>query len=161
MEVKDKIEKIMEKEQMNSLQFASEIGIQGSTLSHILNERNKPSLDVLKKILNRFRTISSDWLILDVGSMYRQEKQSQAPTLFDSIDENSSMSSSLEFKTPQIKPTQAANIQPKESFLFESPKQIEMENSPEVKISSNSTNKSVAKIIVYYNDNTFQEFESK
>ena len=161
MEVKDKIEKIMEKEQMNSLQFASEIGIQGSTLSHILNERNKPSLDVLKKILNRFRTISSDWLILDVGSMYRQEKQSQAPTLFDSIDENSSMSSSLEFKTPQIKPTQTANIQPKESFLSESPKQIEMENSPEVKISSNSTNKSVAKIIVYYNDNTFQEFESK
>ncbi|MFA6582587.1 MAG: helix-turn-helix transcriptional regulator, partial [Paludibacter sp.] len=81
MEVKEKIEKIMEKEQMNSLQFASEIGIQGSTLSHILNDRNKPSLDVLKKILNRFRTISSDWLILDVGSMYRQEKQSQAPTL--------------------------------------------------------------------------------
>jgi len=98
MEVKEKIEKIMEREQMNSLQFAAEIGIQGSTLSHILNERNKPSLDVLKKILNRFRTISSDWLILDVGSMYRTEKQSQAPTLFDSIDENISKSSTLEQK---------------------------------------------------------------
>jgi len=49
MEEKDKIEKIMQAENLNSAQFATEIGIQGSTLSHILNGRNKPSLDVLKK----------------------------------------------------------------------------------------------------------------
>ena len=96
MDEKDRIEKIMLKEEMNSAVFATEIGIQGSTLSHILNGRNNPSLDVLKKILNRFRTVSSDWLILGVGSMYRVEKQSQTPTLFDSLDENITKSSSLE-----------------------------------------------------------------
>ena len=51
MDEKERIEKIMLKEEMNSAIFAAEIGIQGSTLSHILNGRNNPSLDVLKKIL--------------------------------------------------------------------------------------------------------------
>ena len=60
MDEKDRIEKVMLTEGMNSAQFAAEIGIQGSTLSHILNGRNNPSLDVLKKVLNRFRTVSSD-----------------------------------------------------------------------------------------------------
>ncbi len=161
MEVKEKIEKIMEKEQMNSLQFASEIGIQGSTLSHILNDRNKPSLDVLKKILNRFRTISSDWLILDVGSMYRQEKQSQALTLFDTLDENVSKSSSFESKT--IEKTQSpVNInQQKQAIIPDLPNQSAEIIHQDFKMSTTSSDKSVRKIIVYYNDNTFQEFETK
>lgn len=161
MEVKEKIEKIMEKEQMNSLQFASEIGIQGSTLSHILNDRNKPSLDVLKKILNRFRTISSDWLILDVGSMYRQEKQSQAPTLFDSIDENDSKSSSFESKTIEKIHIPLNINQQKPAFIPEIPNQNNEISRQDFKMPSNSSDKSVRKIIVYYNDNTFQEFETK
>lgn len=160
MEVKEKIEKIMEKEQMNSLQFASEIGIQGSTLSHILNERNKPSLDVLRKILNRFRTISSDWLILDVGSMYRQEKQSQAPTLFDSIDENVYKSSSLEPKIIEKIQTPLNINQQKPAYIPELPNQTTETSQQDFKMPS-SSEKSVRKIIVYYNDNTFQEFDTK
>ena len=80
---KERIEHIMAKENMNATQFAAEIGIQTSTLSHILNGRNNPSLDVLKRILNRFRTINPDWLILGTGQMYRQISQSQQPVLFD------------------------------------------------------------------------------
>jgi len=161
MEVKEKIEKIMEREQMNSLQFAAEIGIQGSTLSHILNERNKPSLDVLKKILNRFRTISSDWLILDVGSMYRTEKQSQAPTLFDSIDENISKSSTLETKTVEKIDIPFSTIQQKTVQTPEVAAQPLSENQQNYMPIIESPSKSVHKIIVYYTDNTFQEFESK
>lgn len=89
MDEKERIEEIMRKEEMSAAVFANEIGIQGSTLSHILNGRNNPSLDVLKKILNRFRIVSSDWLILGIGSMYRSEKKSQVPTLFDNIEETS------------------------------------------------------------------------
>jgi len=164
MEVKEKIEKIMEREQMNSLQFAGEIGIQGSTLSHILNERNKPSLDVLKKILNRFRTISSDWLILDVGSMYRTEKQSQAPTLFDSIDENNLKSSTLDSKSVEKTDTPFAAFQQKTAQTTEIA-DITVQPVPESRQNFmpiiESPSKSVRKIIVYYTDNTFQEFESK
>ena len=118
MDEKERIEKIMQLEEMNSAVFAAEIGIQGSTLSHILNGRNNPSLDVLKKILNRFRTVSSDWLILGVGSMYRSEKQSQTPTLFDLIDESASKSANSEPKIEEKNIPQSLFIQQKTSPIL-------------------------------------------
>ena len=95
MDEKIRIEKLMQHEGMTSGQFAQEIGIQNSTLSHILNNRNNPSLDVMKKILNRFPLINSDWLILGQGAMFRQESHSQMPTLFGFEDESSSLSDIL------------------------------------------------------------------
>jgi plasmid maintenance system antidote protein VapI len=44
--------------------FADEIGAQRSSISHILSGRNKPSLDIVVKILTRFPNVSSDWLLL-------------------------------------------------------------------------------------------------
>ena len=162
MDEKERIEKIMQQEEMNSAVFAAEIGIQGSTLSHILNGRNNPSLDVLKKILNRFRTLSSDWLILGVGSMYRSEKQSQTPTLFDSIDENIYKSGDSDSKTDEKKASQSLFNQQIKSFVAETVSGIPQEPTIPVNYPSvDSVSKSVKKIIVYYTDNTFQEFDSK
>jgi transcriptional regulator with XRE-family HTH domain len=162
MDEKERIEKIMLKEEMNSAVFAAEIGIQGSTLSHILNGRNNPSLDVLKKILNRFRTVSSDWLILGVGSMYRTEKQSQTPTLFDSIDESISKSITLGLNADEKNISPSAFIQQKAMSTSEITAQTPPEPAALAYIPQIDANsKSVRKIIVYYTDNTFQEFESK
>ena len=161
MDEKERIEKIMLKEEMNSAVFATEIGIQGSTLSHILNGRNNPSLDVLKKILNRFRTVSSDWLILGIGSMYRVEKQSQTPTLFDSLDENITKSGSSEPFIPEKTVPVSSVIQQKTMPVQEMPVHSQSETPiasfiPQMETSS----KSVRKVIIYYTDNTFQEFMS-
>jgi transcriptional regulator with XRE-family HTH domain len=161
MDEKDRIEKIMQVEKMSAAVFATEIGIQGSTLSHILNGRNNPSLEVLKKILNRFRTISSDWLILGVGPMYRTEKQSQALTLFDNIDENISKSNVYAENPPPNINQLNSNIQSKSV----NSKPVDQNLSAEgfkIPITQNiPASKSVKKIIVYYTDNTFQEFETK
>jgi len=161
MDEKDRIDKIMLNEKMNSAVFAQEIGIQGSTLSHILNGRNKPSLDVLKKILNRFRIINSDWLILGIGSMYRSEKQSQTPTLFDSIDENNSISANSYSKTVDKTDTISTYIQPKKISNPEIAAQTVDEPHTGFIPGIESASKSVRKIIVYYTDNTFQEFETR
>jgi len=160
MDEKERIEKIMLKEEMNSAIFAAEIGIQGSTLSHILNGRNNPSLDVLKKILNRFRTVSSDWLILGVGSMYRVEKQSQTPTLFDSLDENISKSDILESNSIEKKIPDTSTFQQKTMPVQEMPVQtpVETPHSAFIPLIEQSS-KAIRKIIVYYTDNTFQEFK--
>ncbi len=160
MEEKDKIEKIMQVENLNSAQFAAEIGIQGSTLSHILNGRNKPSLDVLKKIMNRFRTINPEWLILDIGTMYRQEKHSQTPTLFDSFDEN--ITKSEEYTPKSVLKTNLPNesIQKKNEISVERPAPNTMQSAVVEIQKIELPGKTVKKIIVYYTDNTFQEFQS-
>ena len=159
MEEKDKIEKIMQIEDLNSAQFAAEIGIQGSTLSHILNGRNNPSLDVLKKILNRFRTINPEWLILDAGTMYRQEKHSQARTLFDDTTETVSKSDDYMPKISAKNDSRTDTIQ-KKNEPIDSKLIISGQIDNLEAINPNSVSKRVNRIIVYYSDNTFEEFKS-
>jgi len=150
---KDRIEQLMQAENLNATQFAAEIGIKSPTLSHILSGRNNPSLDVLKKILDRYRTISSDWLILGVGQMYRNLKQSQTPSLFDNMDENANKSVSYIGKNAEKTNIVVDTVQKKnavESLSNQKMDPIQVDYS-----------KIVKKIIVYYNDNTFQEFDTK
>ena len=68
-EISDRIKSVMNKVGKNSITFSEEIGIQQSTLSHILNGRNRPSLDVVMKISQRYPEVSLDWLINGQGDM--------------------------------------------------------------------------------------------
>jgi len=159
MDDKSKIEKIMQVEKLNSAQFATEIGIQGSTLSHILNGRNKPSLEVLKKIMNRFRSINPEWLILDVGTMYRQEKHSQTPTLFDTIEENSIKSDDYTTNLVQQSDMISESIRKKSDLNTVSGTTVETAPFLTDFTSKDIQQKSVKKVIIYYSDNTFEEFQ--
>ena len=150
---KDRIEKVMNYEGLYATQFASEIGIKSPTLSHILNGRNNPSLDVLKRILERYRTISSDWLILGIGQMHRGIKQPQTLSLFDENEENTSKPTSYEGNNAQNSGSEKNTKEEK----------IEKISDEVIHSVTNSqiSSKLVQKIIVYYDDNTFQEFEGK
>lgn len=160
MAEKERIEKVMQLEGMNSAVFAAAINIQGSTLSHILNGRNNPSLSVLQSILNRFPNISPEWLIMGQGPIERSSKQSQAPTLFDSIDENINKSITFEPKTEPKNDLSFSVIQQKTNVAPEIPVQTTQEQSRPAFISQvEPSSKAVRKIIVYYTDNTFQEFQ--
>ncbi|MCK9162801.1 MAG: helix-turn-helix transcriptional regulator [Bacteroidales bacterium] len=84
---------------MNPTQFADEIGVQRSSISHILSGRNNPSLDIVTKILNRFPEIDSNWLVLGKGSLVEKSKEKlldignieiskSSENLFDDISDN-------------------------------------------------------------------------
>jgi len=107
--MENRIQKIIEKQGVSLNAFAQEIGVNRSTISHILTGRNKPSVEVLQKILKRFPELSSDWLLLGNGGMYAKKDSSETPS---------------------------------------SPKNI-----PKAEL------KSVEKVVVFYADNTFQEYK--
>mgnify|MGYP002386103329 CR=1 FL=1 len=195
MSEKVRIEKVIQMVGLTSGQFAQEIGIQTSTLSHILNERNKPSLDVMKKILNRYPNINAEWLILGQGSIQRKESHSQAPTLFGDEDISGSISDSKAIYEPEkndaeIFSFQHQTVKSEPVPVYTHPKtEIQQEKSHSFDKTDSTTQqpimnneidvaqklvdavenlkqnqiieKKVRKIILYYSDNTFQEFESK
>ncbi len=146
MDEKERIEKIMATEGLNATQFAVEIGIQSSTLSHILNGRNKPSLEVIKRILNRFRAINSDWLMLGIGSMYRSGKQAQQSLAFD-------IKPQLPSKNIEQKKTVPADEAQKPSLSTQEKPQTELQPPK----SAAPAAKSITRIIVFYSDNSFDE----
>ena len=59
-----RLEKIMLNNQLSAAAFAERIGVQRSSVSHILSRRNKPSLDFMLKIHEHFREVDLDWLLL-------------------------------------------------------------------------------------------------
>lgn len=57
--------------------FAEKIGVQRSSISHILSGRNKPSLDFVLKILSTYPEVELYWLLNGKGSFPKNESISQ------------------------------------------------------------------------------------
>lgn len=70
--MKDRIKKIQEYSGLSLGVFASRTGIKSASLSHILNGRNNPSLDVVMKIHETFPEISWEWMLYGTGSMFKE-----------------------------------------------------------------------------------------
>ena len=71
--MKDRLLKFLNREQISSARFAENIGVQPSSISHILSGRNKPGFDFILKILTNYPALSADWLITGKGTMLKQE----------------------------------------------------------------------------------------
>jgi transcriptional regulator with XRE-family HTH domain len=78
--MKNRILEFLKAENKSSAQFADEIGVQPSSISHIISGRNNPSLDFIMKMLTKYPALSTDWLLFGNGQMYREK---QINDLFD------------------------------------------------------------------------------
>ncbi len=71
----DRIQDIIVKKELTPSHFADEIGVQRSSISHILANRNKPSLEIIHKILRKYPDISFGWLMDGVDEEYEKDIQ--------------------------------------------------------------------------------------
>jgi transcriptional regulator with XRE-family HTH domain len=139
----DRIKKIIRHEGLNAGSFADEIGVQKSSMSHILNGRNNPSLDFVIKTLTRFPDINPQWLLLGKGEMY-SNNAAEAPTasrqasgqdLFSTFDMESD--NNEEVKETEIKPKEPENE----------------------KVALPKEEKYVSQILIFFSDSTYQVYK--
>lgn len=78
-ELIDRIREVMEQHELNASSFAETIGVQRSSISHILSGRNKPSLEFLAKIEAAFEEVSFEWLLK--GKPNKAAISNPSPTL--------------------------------------------------------------------------------
>jgi transcriptional regulator with XRE-family HTH domain len=64
MEIIDRLQYLMKLHNLSASAFADKINVQRSSISHILSGRNKPSLELMQKVLAAFPKVNADWLIL-------------------------------------------------------------------------------------------------
>lgn len=144
--MKERILKIMEKEGLTSSRFAESIGIQRSAMSHIIAERNNPSLDVVIKILERYPYINSDWLLSGKGEMCRSGQEA-SQTDASLLQENAIIfTDSLE------------KSEYRKEIGVEKPVYRNQQTENEKVISPERPVKKINKIMVFYSDNTFDTF---
>lgn len=62
--INTRIQELMKKKGVSASDFSKKINVQRSSISHIINGRNKPSLEIVTKICKVYPDVKLDWLIL-------------------------------------------------------------------------------------------------
>ncbi|MFV0418916.1 MAG: helix-turn-helix domain-containing protein [Dysgonomonas sp.] len=158
--MKDRIRLIMESERLTPSAFADKLQLGRAVISHILNGRNNPSLDVVTRILSKMNYINSDWLISGTGNMYKTESERKVST----TQQNNFRTSQNELDLfTQTVISSASNPQEneyrKEIIVEQSKKQDEMTENKQI-IYQKAPERKISKIIIYYSDNTFETFNA-
>ena len=68
-EIKDRFKMIMEREKLTAGAFAESIGAAQATISHILSGRNKPSIELVLRVHQRYGDVNLEWLLAGKGPM--------------------------------------------------------------------------------------------
>ncbi len=71
--MKERLKSILEQLDLTSAEFADRLGVQRSSVSHILSGRNYPGFEFIQKIIRYYPQISPDWLIMGEGIMWREK----------------------------------------------------------------------------------------
>jgi transcriptional regulator with XRE-family HTH domain len=141
--MKDRLLQFLKIENKSSAQFAEEIGVQPSSISHIISGRNNPSLDFVVKMLNKYPAISTDWLLFGKGSMY---KEAELNGLFDE-----QLSENDKYKT---RTTEHLN----ETFVSGNDKTEFSDLSILKELQEKSKIKRTKRIVCFFEDQTFKEY---
>lgn len=148
-----RLEYLLDYYSLSASSFADKIRVQRSSISHLLSGRNKPSLDFILKIIDVFPDVNLYWMLNGKGNFLKSDITESTPT------------------SPQIEiqPEVISTENDFQSSLFDS----EM-SAPEIEIQeskntsqpisenfSNSSNSDIYKIVIFYKDGTFRDFNSK
>lgn len=163
-------------ENITQSQFADTIGVARASVSHILSGRNKPSYEFITAMLRHYPQLNPEWLMLGSGRMYKDsgrqaqqavelpDEQLLFPTDFesperqpaeDNADSSAGRRISAETRTtPAHAPGAGAVSQRTDSEQAQAeipiPGKVTMPSSGEMQ-------RKVSKIIVFFDDGTFQE----
>lgn len=70
---KERLELILSHYELSAAAFADAIGVQRSSISHVLSGRNKPSLDFILKVVQSFPEVNLYWLLNGKGGFPEQK----------------------------------------------------------------------------------------
>lgn len=144
--MKERILTFLQNENKSYAQFAEEIGVQPSGISHILSGRNNPSLDFIVKMLLKYPSLSADWLLFGRGAMYKYVSQ---PTLFDTEPESETGKAVLPLEEVIVTPMSSNH--PEEVENASDAKERELHKVID-------GNKRLIRVMIFYSDKSFSEY---
>jgi transcriptional regulator with XRE-family HTH domain len=165
MNLSDKIELLIKKKQMSSSRFADVLGIPRSSISHILSGRNKPSLDIVQKILTAFPEVSAEDLLFEDRTL--SVSPTKLPTtpsaleilpltnLFDAP--NDTASESIKNNLPESTIVRSNLRRSTKEVNLGSSQTSNDSNSENAPTSTRSLQKKIERVIIFYTDGTFTE----
>lgn len=142
-----RLEKILEYYNLNASSFADKIGVQRSSLSHLLSGRNKPSLDFILKVLEQFPDIDLYWILNGKGQF---PNTNETP-----LPQSYSTETVLRTETSTTPKTENSS---ENDFLPKSNKNVIAEKSTNNVVERFSSE--IEQIVVFYKNGTFKIYTS-
>lgn len=145
-----RLEILLDYYSLNASSFADKIGVQRSSLSHLMSGRNKPSLDFILKILDVFPAVDLYWILKGEGIFPKSEKnqetnfiakvekQEPAPIITNEEVKATDLFSESQKRIP--------NFQPIAKVVDEQEKTLDQEAAE------------IDKIVIFYKNNTFSSY---
>jgi transcriptional regulator with XRE-family HTH domain len=148
--MRDRIIKFLELEHISAAKFADDIGVQRSSISHILSGRNNPSFDFIQKILSKYRKLNAEWLIMGTGNIYKTVVQGN---LFENLENK--VEPELKIDVPNQIIDQIINSDEDKST------EKDLESNNINTLLNTNKDKKIEKIILLYADKTFSTYSSE
>lgn len=149
--MKDRLLQLLDLEQITPSKFADIIGVQRSSVSHVISGRNKPSFDFLQKTLKAFPGLNAAWLMLGEGTMYEQMGRKVSGNLFDSPEP----------LPEEPVPAQIPEEEPDAQEILSSAEAEKVEHairSAELSSEKAGDRRKIVQVMVIYDDDTFRTF---
>ena len=148
-----RLQQFLSAENITQAQFADEIGVARASVSHILAGRNKPGFDFIANMSRHYPFVNLEWLINGKGKMYKDGRTEPEPAALSSEGQL--------FEAEPLKEAAPAP-EPKPETIPDSPVHaIEKEQSKpsQSKVIVQSNERKITRIVVFYDDNTYQELQ--
>lgn len=155
--IADRIEKLLEFKTLTIKVFSDELGVQRSSLSHILSGRNKPSLDFILKILATYPEVNEKWLLHGKGE-YLKSPESAIESTHRVIPESIKAIQNDTFVNEQ----EVTNVTNdfRANVTNVSSADAERQNKPSSLITSalEKSTKTIKQVVILYSDGSFEAF---
>jgi transcriptional regulator with XRE-family HTH domain len=150
-----RLEIILDYYGLNASSFADKIGVQRSSLSHLLSGRNKPSLDFILKILDVFPDVDLYWVLNGKGTFPKSE--------FENVTYGTTPTPIINNPIVETKTEKAIDLfsdeLPNSKNPIEEKKINYFSNTPNSVIEKNSSE--IDRIVIFYKNGTFQTYSSE
>lgn len=172
MSINDKIKQILIDKNLSPSYFADEIGVQRSSISHILSGRNRPSFDIIQKIIRRFPDLGYEWIM-------EEDTLSQGSSSFSQNYGNRPSAQSVNPSRPERyvsapppsstynSPPADARLQPQRSEILSASPELDDRSlhQPQANLSSSDVTaalaeKKIERILIFFTDGSFKEYSS-
>jgi transcriptional regulator with XRE-family HTH domain len=163
--MKDRITQFLVKENISPAEFADKIGVQRSSVSHVLNGRNYPGASFIQKMLSSYRNLNPRWLLLGEGDMLDSPVlNKREPSIFA---DNQPSNITGKINSPQmVEGKDKTAISTQQEVLEKTTEPISAftskptDQSQEVSkiLSKNIDNKNIESIVLFFTDKTFTSY---
>lgn len=153
-----RLETIFDYYGLTASSFADKINVQRSSISHLLSGRNKPSLDFILKVMERFPEVELLWLLNGTGNFpkgdsFHSEKITSAPI--------QKVENQEEINSPDLFSDSTRSSETEKNRVSET---ISEKNS-NTEVFTNTKNllhnSDIEQIVVFYTDGTFKTYIQK